>query len=150
MARDSIRERRRLGERWSPAQLDAYPRAVAALLAGISAGADACCGHREWAPTRKIDPTGIDMKWMRDSVAALLGGGQLAPRRGCSDGGHRGTDVRGWQQQLVDAGESIVVDGDFGPMTEAATRRLQERLGVTADGLVGPVTRSALGELALS
>ena len=39
----------------------------------------------------------------------------------------------------------LPTDGDFGPETEAAVRRLQERHGMTVDGIVGPATWSVLG-----
>lgn len=48
------------------------------------------------------------------------------------------------QDRLVARGFSLVVDGDFGPKTEAAVKLVQTRFGVTADGVVGPVTWSAL------
>ena len=37
------------------------------------------------------------------------------------------------------------VDGRFGPLTEGAVLRLQQRSGLAADGIVGPATRKALG-----
>ena len=40
-------------------------------------------------------------------------------------------------------GGDLVVDGDFGPATLAATLTAQTQLGVEADGLWGPVTASA-------
>jgi len=39
----------------------------------------------------------------------------------------------------------LPTDGDFGPETEAAIRRLQTRHGLTVDGIVGPATWSLLG-----
>jgi peptidoglycan hydrolase-like protein with peptidoglycan-binding domain len=35
--------------------------------------------------------------------------------------------------------------GVFGPMTERAVKRFQRRHGLVADGIVGPLTRGALG-----
>lgn len=57
---------------WTPAQLNSYPRGVAALLAHLNLPASRAIGHREWAPTRKIDPAGIDLPAFRLQVAALM------------------------------------------------------------------------------
>lgn len=56
-----------------------------------------------------------------------------------------GDDVDALQQALVKAGVAIKVDGIYGHLTEAAVRRFQQQKGLTADGIVGPATRSALG-----
>src|SRR4051812_47231047 len=37
------------------------------------------------------------------------------------------------------------IDGLSGPATTAGLKRLQQRRGLTADGVVGPLTRRALG-----
>ncbi len=63
--------------------------------------------------------------------------------------GSRGQEVEAWQKILVGAGllPASGVDGRFGPQTEAATRTFQTRIGVTADGIVGPATREATARL---
>lgn len=61
--------------------------------------------------------------------------------------GHRGDEVADWQRDLnraIDAG--LVVDGAFGPATDAATRRFQEVSGLTVDGIVGPATTAAMAD----
>ena len=54
--------------------------------------------------------------------------------------GDRGAAVRSIQRQL-----GISVDGAFGPMTERAVKRFQDRHELVPDGIVGPITRGALG-----
>lgn len=57
---------------WTREQLDCYPRLVAAIQDYLNQGADWVCGHKEWAPHRKIDPAGIDMNSFRRTVADYL------------------------------------------------------------------------------
>jgi peptidoglycan hydrolase-like protein with peptidoglycan-binding domain len=48
-------------------------------------------------------------------------------------------------QHLLRAGKhTVVVDGIFGPSTEAAVRAFQQEKGLAVDGIVGPNTWSAL------
>jgi hypothetical protein len=54
--------------------------------------------------------------------------------------GDRGAAVRSIQRQL-----GLSADGVFGPMTERAVKRFQRRHDLLADGIVGPITRGALG-----
>jgi len=54
---------------WPAAQLDAYQRGAAAILAHLGLGADRVLAHRETDPKRKPDPRGIDMVAFRARVA---------------------------------------------------------------------------------
>lgn len=45
-----------------------------------------------------------------------------------------------WQKYLCWYGADVVVDGKFGPDTEAKTKIFQSQNGLVADGKVGPVT----------
>jgi peptidoglycan hydrolase-like protein with peptidoglycan-binding domain len=52
----------------------------------------------------------------------------------------RGSDVRELQQKL-----GVGADGVFGPVTERALKRWQRAHGLVADGIAGPNTRAAMG-----
>jgi Transglycosylase-like domain/Putative peptidoglycan binding domain len=54
--------------------------------------------------------------------------------------GDRGPAVRSIQSEL-----GVTADGVFGPMTERAVKRFQRGHGLVPDGIVGPLTRGALG-----
>jgi hypothetical protein len=56
----------------------------------------------------------------------------------------QGDDVRAVQGRLNAAGEQLTVDGQLGPMTEAAVHRFQSAHGLQNDGVVGPITWDAL------
>lgn len=57
---------------WSAAQRQSYPRGVAALLAHLRLPASRAIGHKEWAPSRKIDPAFWDMNTFRADVARWM------------------------------------------------------------------------------
>jgi N-acetylmuramoyl-L-alanine amidase len=62
-----------------------------------------------------------------------------------------GDDVAALQERLLSLGfPSGRVDGRFGPQTERAVREFQQAVGLRPDGLVGPHTLRALGQLARS
>ena len=58
--------------------------------------------------------------------------------------GARGAAVATWQWRLRLVGQTVDVDEDFGPATEAATRNFQQANGLAADGIVGPLSRRAM------
>lgn len=141
---------------WPEVQMDAYQRGVAAILTHIGQAADFCAGHKEFAlpPGRKSDPS-FDMDAFRSAVAAIMDGTAPSPvlipaieppaQPGASAG--RPTLRRPSTGELVkqvQAKLGIVVDGNFGPKTEAALRAFQRDHGLVPDGIVGPKTWAAL------
>ncbi|MFJ5774454.1 peptidoglycan-binding protein, partial [Streptomyces sp. NPDC093094] len=81
--------------------------------------------------------------------AALRGGGGTGASAGqrTLSTGSRGAAVRELQQLLnmrLPHMEPLVVDGDFGPVTDTHVREFQHRAGIVVDGIVGPQTWAAL------
>lgn len=60
--------------------------------------------------------------------------------------GSKGPQVGAWQQLLRAKGFVLVVDREFGPKTLHATKVAQSWAGVTADGIVGPLSWRAVRE----
>lgn len=73
-------------------------------------------------------------------AAALYGAHEAMPAPRVLRKGDKGPDVAALQATL-----GIVADGDFGPKTDAAVRMFQTDQGLVSDGLVGAMTRRALG-----
>lgn len=80
-----------------------------------------------------------DMMWAAGGVVVSTLRAWPVVRRGA-----RGHAVRTLQHVLRGRGQQVVVDGDFGPGTEAAVRRYQQAKGLAPDGVVGARTWSAL------
>lgn len=57
----------------------------------------------------------------------------------------RGPDVRSLQEALIRKGFRLVPDGIYGTTTQSAVLAFQQRMGLPADGVVGPQTRRSLG-----
>jgi Transglycosylase-like domain/Putative peptidoglycan binding domain len=73
-------------------------------------------------------------------AAADRTGGASASSEVAVERGDRGPAVRKIQEAL-----GVTADGVFGPQTERAVKRFQRSHGLVVDGVVGPQTRGALG-----
>lgn len=60
--------------------------------------------------------------------------------------GNSGEQVKELQRFLNTQGESLIVDGSFGSLTEQAVKRFQSKNGLTADGIVGPITQEVIAK----
>jgi peptidoglycan hydrolase-like protein with peptidoglycan-binding domain len=142
---------------WPNVQMDAYHRGVAAILAHLNLTAECCAGHKEYAlPVGRKDDPDFDMKTFRDEVAAHLTGNApppvLIPAREPASGagigrptlrrGATGTLVR-----VIQGKSGVIVDGQFGPGTEAAVRDVQRAHQLVPDGIVGPATWKILDSM---
>ena len=67
------------------------------------------------------------------------------PERTNIEPGARGAAARQVQIALVAVGYPIEVDGEYGPLTQAAVSDFQLRNGLGVDGIAGPDTQVALG-----
>jgi hypothetical protein len=138
----------RASDPWPDVQMDAYRRGVAAILRHIGAGANMCCGHKEYAVPkgRKPDPS-FDMPAFRAGVAELLVGKSPPPRIPAVDDAQRPTLRRGARGPFVAELQRLLgVEGPpvFGPRTEAALRAFQRSARLVPDGIAGPRTWATL------
>jgi peptidoglycan hydrolase-like protein with peptidoglycan-binding domain len=58
--------------------------------------------------------------------------------------GSNGHPIKTLQYLLRARGQSVAIDGVFGPHTEAAVKAFQASRGLAADGIVGPMTWVAI------
>lgn len=72
--------------------------------------------------------------------------GTPRPDPSCHSGYYGGPDtvnVHAWQARMAARGWAIVMDGCYGPASQAVCTAFQQEKGLAADGLVGPVTWGA-------
>jgi N-acetyl-anhydromuramyl-L-alanine amidase AmpD len=150
-------------ENWPDAQYFALVRCCAAINRRLAQTAARTIGHKEYAGRAqgKWDPGAIDMDILRDDIQAQIGtiaSPAPTPRPPVPVGmfadillfrGSEGPQVAALQRQLKDGypefAGNLVVDGIFGPQTEAAVKEFQRRTrGLKVDGIVGPATAAAL------
>ena len=111
-----------------------------------SSGASGHTFHAAWRNNDHGDPGAIADPW------AVVGGGSTPAAGRNLQRGSTGADVLRLQQGLIRVfpsyAGSIKTNGGpnqtFGPATEAVVKEFQRRVGITADGIVGPTTRSKL------
>ena len=91
----------------------------------------------------KHRPSARDPARLRSSQEAHMANpGQPTISTGAS-----GDAVKRWERALRRTpDEGLRVDGNFGPHLEAAVKSFQQGAGLTADGIVGPLTWAALPE----
>lgn len=156
---------------WPDAQLEAMARLAAATadFSGFPAGN--VCGHKEWAPTRKIDPHSIWMPDFRQRVAnerehrelseaerdrIKLLAQQAAERRPFLRlinprpwMGEQGREHRNRERSVVSRWQQLLgltdIDGVFGPGTSRATAHFQRAWGLYDDDDLTPQGQPKLG-----
>ena len=69
---------------------------------------------------------------------------QLVVTTGPGDTGEAGRGIQSCGLSLIPESEPLVVDGDYGPVTESRVRLFQQLWGLTSDGLAGRETWSYL------
>ncbi|WP_329613177.1 amidase [Streptomyces brevispora] len=136
---------------------DSMYRSSAALTAylcdrhGIPKDRAHIIGHSEAPGNDHTDP-GVNWDWTRymQLVGGDTGGGSSADglsftAYATQRSGSTGAQVKAVQQLLNEQGQAAgAADGSFGPATQAAVTAYQQAHGLTADGIVGARTWTAL------
>lgn len=139
-----------IGEPWSDKQMDSYAKLCRELCDHYGIPISNVRGHKEVCSPRgrKIDPT-FNMNSFRSMVKKRKGSGKSSGssspeykevKSGTTLGLYdKGAPVKEWQAKALGyTGKKA--DGYFGTGTERDTKAFQKLHGVTADGLVGPIT----------
>lgn len=111
-----------VGEPWDPFHLEMLADLDRVQCAVFGFGPPNVCEHKEWT-SRKIDRTGIDgPAWRRrisEAAPPVLGGHLMYV---CKKG-DKGDAVSLLQETLVDLGQTLKVDGDYGDATATAVAK---------------------------
>jgi Putative peptidoglycan binding domain len=85
----------------------------------------------------------IDFVFRSMSLGRTIMSGTISPWPVVKSGSN-GHPIKTLQHLLRARGQNVVVDGEFGPRTEAAVKTFQASHGLAADGIVGPLTWAAV------
>jgi len=131
-----------VGESYTDASIRATRALFAAILMEIKAGATMTIGHKEWAPTRKIDPR-YSMPWMRNLVAETMTGTTPEDDMQLSDK----VQIKGEEAGKILGMDQITVDGALG--YAAASLKIAQKVDRELDDVRAAQTRieSKLDEL---
>lgn len=146
---------------WTEVQHEAYPRGVAALLLRLGLGADRAVAHKEWAPTRKIDPAGWrwgdmggfrkDIAYWQNEIRASRTDSGGAPAPAPQDEEDFMPELENWEQRHMFDSVKSMAQGVPGRQFDGAqfTRENAWRLQADAklEAIIGLLGQSLQGEL---
>jgi len=138
------------GVAWPEIQMEAYRHGVAAILKHLGLNEMNCCGHKEYAASRKSDPS-FDMQDFRRNVAAIMQANLPSveqipleePEIVPGETQKRPTLRRNMNNEYVKLVQNrlgLPATGLFDGVTEAAVRHFQKTAKLVPDGIVGPIT----------
>lgn len=102
--------------------------------------------------TTHVDPYGYFEKWgitraqFKRDVENGIADKEVVTVSNYLQRGDKGSDVLQLQTDLKKAGYTVLVDGSFGPATEAAVRKFQSDNKLAVDGYFGPSSKATLAE----
>ncbi|MEO0558213.1 MAG: N-acetylmuramoyl-L-alanine amidase [Bacteroidota bacterium] len=129
-------------EGWTPEQRTAWLELAVRICREYTISVRNVIGHREAGARKDCPGTAIDMDAIRAELARRL---RDEPDDSLLAKGSHGPRVGLLQMRLQETGHySGRIDDDFGPMTDGAVRTAQIDLDLVPDGVVGPMTATAL------
>jgi peptidoglycan hydrolase-like protein with peptidoglycan-binding domain len=147
-----------IGEPWPEQQLRVCAQVFATLLINLHRTETWLVGHKEWAPTRKIDPHPLDMHAFRTRVRAAIQQGSSRSLAAVADKdpaypghylkpGQRDWGVLRFKKRLAKLGyrklTHFKMDDYYGARFESAVRAFQRDRVLIVDAVIGPNTWAA-------
>lgn len=122
----------------APSEIAKYAESIGILGIGLYPASDGNFVHIDTRTTKSF--------WYGHAGAyrSTFGGGNATDSDTVLNQGDSGDRVKVLQQNLKDLGYKISVDGKFGSQTKATVEQFQVAMGLSKDGIVGPVTEVAI------